>query len=63
MTDGEWREFGYANGWIEVPEMIRKCREMGHREERKSLDGRIGSTRNSYCCPICKYSYKVDSGD
>lgn len=50
---------GYANGWPSTPEIREKCYNLGHKLVVKN----IGRCLNEYTCPICKYSYKVDSGD
>lgn len=50
---------GYANGWIEVPEIRKQCKRLKHVVEQKN----IGNCLTEYCCPICKYTYKVDSSD
>ena len=50
---------GYINGWVETPEQIKKCRRLEHNLVEKN----IGRCLNEYTCPICKYSYKVDSSD
>jgi len=50
MTNDMRRDFenlGWANGWRETPEVVKKCQEAGHQA------GNI--------CYICKYSYQVDS--
>ena len=51
--------YGYANGWNETPEAIKKCRELKH----KTVEKKLGRCLNQYTCDICKYTYKVDSSD
>ena len=50
---------GYANGWTVTPEIREKCVRLEH----KLVEKNIGRCLNEYTCPICKYSYKVDSSD
>jgi len=55
----EWTDLDYMNGWKETPDIVKKCQELDH-----ELDGgQIGNCHYSYYCPICKYSYKIDSSD
>jgi hypothetical protein len=49
--------FGFANGWQEVPELIKECRSKGH-IVYKINDGRCITKR---WCDICQYQYFVDS--
>ena len=53
----EFKNFGYANGWAEKPERIKICEEKKH----TLVIENIGRCLTSYHCPICNYSYKVDS--
>ena len=51
---------GWANGWLEVPEIVRRCNEQGHthsyvdRTHGRGLD-------NEVRCDICGYVYHYDS--
>lgn len=55
---------GYANGWVETPEIIEKCRESRDRGEKHETWSRNdGRCLNSYGCKTCGYEYKVDSSD
>lgn len=54
MTD-----LGYANGWTETPEIVKKCRENEHVTKKKI----IGNCVTQYYCHLCLYTYKIDSGD
>jgi hypothetical protein len=51
--------FGYANGWVSTPEIVKQCKELKHPVityiENRCLK-RIQ-------CPTCGYEYKIDSGD
>lgn len=53
------KNYGYSNGWPEVPAAIKRCRELGHIENVRS-NGR-GIT--IYECPICGIYYATDSSD
>ncbi len=60
METGEtMTNLGYANGWVSTPEIRQKCKRLDH----KLVEKNIGRCLNEYTCEICKYSYKVDSGD
>lgn len=48
---------GYMNGWDKTPEIVQKCT---HKLEVSS-NGWPCDTH--YCCPICGYSYDIDSSD
>lgn len=45
----EMEYLGWANGWKETPEIVKKCHELGH--------NRFGR------CEICGYYFNVDSSD
>jgi hypothetical protein len=54
-----YRNLGYSNEWKETPDIVKKCREKDH-----DLSGQtVGKSLHKYSCPICKYSYQVDSSD
>ena len=55
-------DLGYMNGWKEIPDMVKKCREKGH-ETTSHKFRTIGGTVQEYRCDLCGYKYKVDSGD
>lgn len=50
---------GYANGWSEAPAIINSCQEQFHTRYWT----RTGPCEHKVECPICGYSYKVDSSD
>lgn len=55
-----YTNLGWANSWHEgLPDMIQKCRKLGHQEELLNRSS-AGSERR-YGCHICKYYYDVDS--
>jgi hypothetical protein len=51
------KNLGFVNGWIETPEELKKCRELGH----DIIIKKIGYHLDEYRCDICKYKYQVDS--
>jgi hypothetical protein len=62
MKKEEQREIvdlGYANGWGETPEIVKKCWEQDHERE----GGNIGRCLSETICRICGYKYKIDSSD
>lgn len=53
------KDLGYANGWSETPEIVEKCKKLGHKiESEKDL---AFNCVNHYWCPICNYRYSIDS--
>jgi hypothetical protein len=50
----ELKDLGYANGWKEDPEIVKKCQ---HVKEVKN----IGNHLIEFRCEICGYKFKVDS--
>jgi rubredoxin len=55
----KWENYGFANGWRELPARVVTCRELGHRCGGKE----IGKCLTEYQCSLCKYRYKSDSSD
>jgi hypothetical protein len=51
------KDLGYANGWRETPEIIKKCKEMGHQQ----YTHHAGNCLTEYGCGACHYTYLVDS--
>jgi hypothetical protein len=57
-------DFGWANGWgDQTPELVRKCRELGHEVYDKSDAPGVPYRchTNTVRCDICGYRYKYDS--
>jgi len=54
QTPEEYTELGYANMWLETPEIVANCK---HQRQEKEL----GRCKREMSCPICRYKYKVDS--
>ncbi len=50
------RDLGYANGWGDTPEIVKNC---PHRRYELPL----GSCVTQVSCPICGFTYRVDSSD
>lgn len=56
----EWHDYGYANGWTETPERVKKCPGA----PKHPLEGKNeGRCLNRTTCPVCRYTYLVDSSD
>ena len=53
------KDLGYANGWNEKPEIVKKCEELGHKLEGEK-DPLYNCVHHRWC-PICNYSYSIDS--
>lgn len=53
------KDLGYANGWIETPEIVKKCNQLGHR----GYSINRGKCLNEYGCERCGYKYLIDSSD
>ena len=53
----ERKNLGYANGWKDTPEIVKKCEEMGHKQYHRV----VGNCDHEYGCVECGYSYSVDS--
>ena len=49
-------DLGWANGWAETPEIVKKC---AHRP----ADVPLGSCAHRVTCASCGYTYAYDSGD
>ena len=56
----ETKYLGYMNGWIETPEIVQKCHDLGHKPEHTKGHWRCDTHVH---CPICGYSYDIDSSD
>lgn len=56
-------DYGYANGWKEVPGIIKECREKRKDTHHDTFSNNIGRCLNEYGCRTCGYVYKVDSSD
>lgn len=53
-------DLGWLNGWREgVPPLIGSCRVQGH----SLTEEKAGKGCTKRTCAICKYTYKIDSGD
>ena len=55
----ETEDLGWANGWGETPEVVKKCREAGH----SPVEIGLGSCVHQVTCDKCKITYRYDSGD
>jgi hypothetical protein len=57
-------DFGWANSWgDQTPELVRKCRELGHEVSDKSDAPGVPYRcfTHTVRCDICGYRYKYDS--
>lgn len=52
-------DLGWANGWKEIPDLIKTCNKKKHPIKRYN----IGRCQHEYRCDFCGYVYKADSGD
>ena len=52
----EYTNLGYANGWRKTPDIVNNC------NHEKSYED-VGRCLSKTTCHICKWFYKVDSGD
>lgn len=62
----EIEDLGWANGWDEVPEIVKKCQILRHSPIEENHDSYSLSSRNlitSVRCDKCGYVYKYDSSD
>lgn len=53
----EIKYLGYCNGWTKTPEIVQKCT---HKTIQTQGRWRCDTHVN---CPICRYSYDIDSSD
>jgi len=60
MSEPEfYKDYGWANGWSEEPQIIKDCRKAGHKT-RDFCHDHYG-IHNEVRCEICKYIYHYDS--
>jgi len=63
MDEPKVKNLGWANGWSETPEIVKKCRELGH--QRSDNSDAPGVPYKCFVhtvrCDICGYVYKYDS--
>ena len=57
------KDLGWANGWYKTPDIVKKCRELGHhRIDRSDAPGVPYKCFNhTVRCDICGYFFKYDS--
>jgi hypothetical protein len=53
------KDLGYANGWEETPKEVKECIVLEHQTTCKT----VGRCLREYTCPICNFTYLVDSSD
>lgn len=54
------KNLGWANGWRETPEILKKCRELKHKTSGVDHSHMRG-TNHEVRCDICGYVYRYDS--
>ena len=57
MNENKVEDLGWGNGWAKTPEIVEKCRELGH----DWLETNIGNCLWEARCDICGYKLKYDS--
>jgi len=57
------KNLGWANSWSEDPEIVKKCRALGHKVSDRNLDPTWHGLDNEVRCDICGYVYHYDSSD
>jgi transposase-like protein len=55
----EMTDYGYANGWVSTPELVKECEAKKHSKIKYIRSNCL----TEYECPTCGYKYKIDSGD
>ena len=62
MEYKEYKDFGWANGWKETPEIVKKCRDLGHQGSDTPKSHRpYECFEHTVVCHECRYFYKYDS--
>ena len=62
-TNKEMKNLGWANGWTEAPEIVKKCKEAGHQPKHEERGPRNRGLENVVTCEECGYIYRYDSSD
>jgi len=57
------QDFGWANSWSETPDLVKKCREAGHKVSDIDVGPPFRGLENVVRCDICGYVYRYDSSD
>lgn len=60
MTEIEFIDLGWVNGWKEMPKIVKKCRKQKHEVIDFDHSGNRG-LHHEVKCNICKYIYYYDS--
>ena len=55
------RDLGWANGWKETPEIVKRCRALGHKTIDTNRDPTWHGLTNEVRCDECGYVYRYDS--
>ena len=67
-TNGQVKDLGWANSWgslddEDVPEIVKKCRELGHRTSDVDIGPPMRGMNHVVTCQVCGYLYHYDSSD
>ena len=57
------KDFGWANGWKETPELVKKCKELKHRVSDIDVGPKFRGLEHVVRCDTCGYLYRYDSSD
>ena len=58
-TEFDYINFGTANGWLETPELVKRCVAKKHSPKQTG----VGRCMTEVKCGLCKYKYLIDSSD
>jgi hypothetical protein len=56
-------DLGWANGWKEEPEIVKKCRQLGHELQEINMSTTYRQADYERRCDICSYVSHVDMSD
>jgi len=54
---------GWENGWSETPEIVKRCKALGHKPQCVNQDPTHHGLKHEVRCDICGYVYWYDSSD
>jgi hypothetical protein len=58
-TSDNFIDFGAANGWLETPELVKRCVAKKHSPKQTG----VGRCLTEVRCELCRYKYLIDSSD
>jgi len=56
-------DLGWANGWVETPDIVKKCEELKHVTSDIDYGPPHRGLEHRVVCKICNYIYYYDSSD